>query len=316
MNRQINIGTRASPLALVQTHMVRALLQQAHGWSDDAIAVQELVTRGDAILDKPLADIGGKGLFTQELEDGLRAARLDLAVHSLKDLPTGEIPGLTLAAILPREDARDVFVPRAGLALGAAPLTAQGLAALPQGAKIGTASLRRRAQLLRARPDLQISTLRGNVGTRLAKIISEGLDGTILAMAGLSRLGLAPDGAVAIDPDLIIPAAGQGALAVQCRADDDEMRDWLVALDCLDTRACVDAERHFLNALDGSCRTPIAAHAHLEDDHLVLRGRLLSDAGDDGCAGEISGPVSEARALGIALAKQLRDEKPHLVAQT
>ena len=145
MIRQINIGTRASPLALVQTHMVRALLQQAHGWSDDAIAVQELVTRGDAILDKPLADIGGKGLFTQELEDGLRAARLDLAVHSLKDLPTGEIPGLTLAAILPREDARDVFVPRAGLALGAAPLTAQGLAALPQGAKIGTASLRRRA---------------------------------------------------------------------------------------------------------------------------------------------------------------------------
>ena len=314
MNRQINIGTRASPLALVQTHMVRTLLQQTHGWPDGSIAVQELVTRGDAILDKPLADIGGKGLFTQELEDGLRAATLDLAVHSLKDLPTGDIPGLTLAAILPREDARDVFVPRDGLDLGAAPLTAKRLALLPHGAKIGTASLRRRAQLLRARPDLQISSLRGNVGTRLAKISADGLDGTVLAMAGLSRLGLAPAGAVAIDPGVVIPAAGQGALAVQCRIDDDEMRGWLAALDCRDTRACVDAERHFLNALDGSCRTPIAAHAKIEAGQLVLTGRLLSDEGDDGCGGDISGAPSQAGELGVALAHQLRDEKPHLVA--
>lgn len=314
MNRQINIGTRASPLALAQTHMVASLLRQAHGWSDDTINTEELVTRGDAILDKPLADIGGKGLFTLELEDGLHDGSLDLAVHSLKDLPTGDIPGLTLAAILPRADARDVFVPRAGLDMGGAPLRPQGLAALPQGAKIGTASLRRRAQLLRARPDLQISSLRGNVGTRLTKIISEGLDGTVLAMAGLSRLGLAPEGAVAIDPELIMPAAGQGALAVQCRANDDEMRDWLAALDCHETRACVDAERHFLNALDGSCRTPIAAHAKLENDRLVLSGRLLSDEGDDSCGGDIAGPPSQAAALGVALAQQLRREKPHLVA--
>jgi hydroxymethylbilane synthase len=316
MDRQINIGTRASPLALVQTTMIREDLQAAHGWDDDTIKAHELITRGDAILDKPLAEIGGKGLFTQELEDGLRDGGLDLAVHSLKDLPTEDAAGLTLAAICPREDVRDVFVPREGLRFDAALLTAEGLSALPQGAKIGTASLRRRAQLLRARPDLQISSLRGNVGTRLGKIISEGLDGTILAMAGLNRLAMMPDGAVPLDPDLVIPAAGQGALAVQCRADDDEMRGWLAALECAETRARVTAERHFLNALDGSCRTPIAALAQMGDDgQLSLHGRLLSDDGDDWAEARQTAPLADAAALGVALADQLKAEKPHLVAR-
>ena len=307
MKRQITIGTRASPLALVQTQKVREALIAAHGWSDEAIKVREIMTRGDAILDKPLADIGGKGLFTQELDDGLRRSTLDLAVHSLKDMPTEDEHGLVIAAILPREDARDVLVPRVGLELK------NGLADLPQGAKIGTASLRRKAQILLARPDINISSLRGNVGTRLGKITADGLDGTILALAGLKRLGLSPDGAVPLAPQVMVPAAGQGALAVQCRADDEDMQLWLQALHCPATAACVTAERRFLNALDGSCRTPIAAHAEISGDELVVTGRLLSDEGDDCAEGQMRGSIADAAALGIELAAQLKAEKPHLV---
>ncbi len=307
MKRQITIGTRASPLALVQTQKVRDALMAAHGWSAETIKAHEIITRGDAILDKPLADIGGKGLFTQELDDGLRQATLDLAVHSLKDMPTEDEPGLVIAAILPREDARDVLVPRAGLTLK------NGLADLPQGAKIGTASLRRKAQILHARPDMTIPSLRGSVGTRLRKIADEGLDGTILALAGLKRLGLSPEGAIPLAPNVMVPAAGQGALAVQCREDDEEMRQWLKALHCDATAACVTAERRFLNQLDGSCRTPIAAHAEIIGDELVLTGRLLSDAGDECAEGQMRGPIAAAASLGAELAAQLKAEKPHLV---
>ncbi|MDB2668514.1 hydroxymethylbilane synthase [Alphaproteobacteria bacterium] len=308
MTRQIHIGTRASPLALVQTQKVSTALQAAHGWSDGVVQAHKIVTRGDSIQDKPLADIGGKGLFTQELDDGLRNKTLDLAVHSLKDMPTEDEPGLVIGALLLREDARDVLVPRAGLELGA-----DCVSDLPQGAKIGTASLRRRAQLLHLRPDLVITNLRGSVGTRLQKIKDTGLDGTILAMAGLKRLGLTPDGAMPIDPQVMLPAAGQGALAVQCREDDEEMHAWLQAVHCADTEAVVTAERKFLNALDGSCRTPIAAYGQLSQGRLTLMGRLLSDEGDDCAAGQITGLASDAAALGLELAAQLKADKPHLV---
>jgi hydroxymethylbilane synthase len=304
--RQIRLGTRASPLALCQSEMVAQALGAAHGWSQGKIALEKIITKGDQNLDRKLAEIGGKGLFTEELEAGLRDGSLDLAVHSLKDLPTVSPQGLTLGAILPREDARDVLVPRAGLAFSS-------LQDLPQGARLGTASLRRGAQLLALRPDLQIEPLRGNGGTRMQRLETQDLQATLLAAAGLNRLALTPQGALPLDPTQIIPAAGQGALAVQCRSDDPDMLDWLRALHCVDTHDCVTAERSFLNALDGSCRTPIAAYATLAGDTLSLQGRLLSDDGQDGVEATSSGHRQDAFAMGQALAATLCEQAPHLV---
>ena len=241
-NTSLTIGTRASPLALRQSAIVADALRAAHGLEEAAIACTEMTTKGDRALDEKLSQLGGKGLFTEELEAGLRSGALDLAVHSLKDLPTQNAEGLTLGAILPRASAHDMLIARAGL-------TVNGLADLPDGSHIGTASLRRQAQLLRARPDIKISLLRGNIGTRLKKLEASNIDATLLAAAGLARLNMVPDGAVELDDDTMLPAAGQGALAVQCRADDEALLALLAPLNCAATQACVTAERAFLNAL-------------------------------------------------------------------
>ena len=299
--RNFILGTRASPLALWQSAHVAQALCSAHGWPESRIRLDKIITEGDKRIDTTLSEIGGKGLFTEELEAGLRAGALDLAVHSLKDLPTAMPVGLVLGAILPRAAAGDVLVAQDGQYYAS-------LAALPKGAKIGTASLRRAAQILHHRPDCTIAPLRGNVGTRLKKLTDEGFDATILAAAGLDRLQLELGEAALLSADEVLPAAGQGALAVQCRADDSAMRGFLAALHCADTFDCISAERAFLAALDGSCRTPIAAFATLDGDALTLKGRLLSDDGTRMAEGTLSGARATAVSIGEALAAQLAEE--------
>ena len=303
----INLGTRASPLALWQSEHVAARLCAAHGWSDDLIHLEKIITKGDKRLDTTLADIGGKGLFTEELEAGLYDKTLDMAVHSLKDLPTAMPDGLVLAAILPRADKRDVFIPRPGTDY-------KSLMDLPEGAKIGTASLRRAAQLKALRPDFIITPLRGNVVTRLEKLEAEGLDATLLAAAGLERLGLTVPGVMALDPLHILPAAGQGALAVQCRADNTQLRAMLAPLHCEETADCVAAERAYLASLDGSCRTPIAASADITSDGLSLTGRFLSEDGSRNVEGQIEGARADAVALGESLADRLANTMADMMA--
>ena len=303
----IIIGTRASPLAVRQSEMVADALRAAHGLADNAIGFEKISTKGDRALEGKLSALGGKGLFTEELEAGLRAGELGLAVHSLKDLPTQDPDGLVLGAILPRADAADILVPRPGLHF-------DDIAALPEGAHIGTASLRRQAQLLNKRPDLQISVLRGNVGTRLAKLEGNNMHATLLAAAGLARLNIAPKGAVRLASETVLPAAGQGALAVQCRADNDALLALLAPLHCAETAACVTAERAFLNSLDGSCRTPIAALAHIKDGALTLHGRLLAEDGSEMVEVTLSAPQKDAIEMGRAAGEKLRRQAPHLVA--
>ena len=305
-NTSLTIGTRASPLALRQSAMVADALRAAHGLEEAAIACTEITTKGDRALDEKLSQLGGKGLFTEELEAGLRSGALDLAVHSLKDLPTQNAEGLTLGAILPRASAHDMLIARTGL-------TVNGLADLPDGSHIGTASLRRQAQLLRVRPDIKISLLRGNIGTRLKKLETSNMDATLLAAAGLARLNMVPEGAVELDGDTMLSAAGQGALAVQCRADDEAILALLAPLNCAATQACVTAERAFLNALDGSCRTPIAAMARIKNDTLYMHGRLLAADGSDMVETRISCAPSEAAAAGREAGESLREQAPHLV---
>ena len=314
MTRQITIGTRASPLALAQTEQIVAALQSTIGLPADAIAVKKISTRGDEILDRALAEIGGKGLFTDELNAGLRDGSIDLAVHSLKDLPTAEAPGLHSAAIPTREDPRDILI----MPSPDGPKSAT-LADLPEGARVGTASLRRKAQILQARPDLDIVPLRGNIGTRLAKLSPDAVAATMLAMAGLNRMGYAAPDWHALPPDIMVPAAGQGALAVQCRADDEALIAQLAVLDDADTRACVTAERSFLAGLDGSCRTPIAALAILDGANpqtALLHGRLLAENGTEfvehRCRFD-SADLNAAYAAGAQLADNLRERAPHLV---
>ncbi|MEE3058932.1 MAG: hydroxymethylbilane synthase, partial [Pseudomonadota bacterium] len=279
MTRQITIGTRASPLALAQTEQIVTALHGAVGLPAAAVSVRKISTKGDEILDRTLAEIGGKGLFTDELNAGLRDGSIDLAVHSLKDLPTAETPGLFTAAIPGREDPREILI----VATPNGP-TPGSLAELPEGVRVGTASLRRKAQILQARPDLDIAPLRGNIGTRLAKLSPDTVAATVLAMAGLNRMGYTGPDWQALAPNIMLPAAGQGALAVQCRADDATLIAQLAVLDDVGTRACVTAERSFLAGLDGSCRTPIAALAILDPENAqtaLLHGRLLADDGTE-----------------------------------
>lgn len=308
--QQIIIGTRASPLALRQSDMVAAQICAAHGLDAAAIELRKISTKGDRALDGKLSELGGKGLFTQELEAGLLDGSLSLAAHSLKDLPTQDPDGLVLGAIFPRADAADMLVPRDGVVV-------TDLSDLPEGAHIGTASLRRQAQLWRARPDLKISVLRGNVGTRLAKLEALNMHATLLAAAGLARLDMTPTGALRLDTQTMLPAAGQGALAVQCRANDDATLALLAPLHCAATAQCVTAERAFLNSLDGSCRTPIAALAEIKDDTLYMHGRLLSENGSDMAEISVSAPratLADAAQMGREAGAALRRQAPHLVA--
>jgi hydroxymethylbilane synthase len=283
----IRLGTRGSPLAMAQAHQVRDRLI-ASGVAADAISITVFKTSGDVIQDRPLSEVGGKGLFTKELEDALLSNQIDAAVHSMKDMATRLPDGLSIAAVLPREDVRDAFIS----------LKHGRLADLPKGAVFGTSSLRRQAQLLRLRPDLQIVQFRGNVQTRLAKLQDGVAEATILAAAGLRRLGRADRITEVIETELLLPAAAQGAIGIEIRAGDVATAKHLAALDHQETHIAVVAERAFLGTLDGSCRTPIAALATLADGRLAFRGEVISPDGTRHVAVSRSALPQEAARMG------------------
>jgi hydroxymethylbilane synthase len=296
----LRIGTRGSPLALAQAHMVRAQLAAAHGWDEVVVEIKAIRTSGDRIQDRPLAEAGGKGLFTKEIEEALLLEHVDLAVHSAKDMPTVLPDGLVLAACLAREDARDVFIsPKAAT-----------LRALPQGAVIGTASLRRQALVRRSRPDLRVVSLRGNVETRLRKLNAGEVDATILALAGLKRLGLADAATAILDVDEFLPAVGQGAIAIEIRDDDTATRDVLAKIDHAETSVALACERAFLSVLDGSCRTPIAGHAVAEGNTLRFRGMILRPDGREAFETSRTGTRADAVALGADAGAELKARVP------
>ncbi|MBV9555783.1 MAG: hydroxymethylbilane synthase [Pseudolabrys sp.] len=280
------IGTRGSPLALAQAGMVRDALV-ARGHMANAISINVIRTSGDVIQDRPLADAGGKGLFTKEIEDALLRNDIDLAVHSAKDVPTFLPHGLMLAACLPREDARDAFVSR----------KAKSIAELPQGATVGTSSPRREAIVRRARPDIKVALLRGNVETRLRKVEEGVADATILALAGLKRLGLADRATAILSIEEFLPAAGQGAVAIEVRENDERIRAALATIDHADTSVALAAERAFLAVLDGTCKTPIAAHASIFGPSISFRGLIARP--DGSTAHDIAGTGKRADAVKI-----------------
>jgi hydroxymethylbilane synthase len=301
--RPLRIGTRGSKLALYQAGLVRDRLRAAHPElaAEKAVELVPIRTTGDRVQNRLLAEIGGKGLFTKEIEEALRDTRIDLAVHSLKDMETMLPADLAIACVLPREDPRDALV---------AP-GSTGLAALPQGARVGTASLRRRAQLLRARRNLAVVPIRGNVDTRLGKLENGVVDALVLALSGLRRLGREALANEILEPDMMLPAVGQGALAVETRAGDARVAALLAPLHDAATAACVAAERAMLAALDGSCRTPIAGLATIAEDRLTLDGLLLSPDGDAERSGRTSGAVADAEAIGTELGERLRRGAGH-----
>lgn len=269
MSTLLRIGARGSALSLAQTGQVRSLLAEAFGAAESEFEIVPITTSGDKIQDRRLIDAGGKGLFTKELDEALLDGRIDCAVHSLKDLPAKLPDGIVLASTPPREDPRDAFISN----------IAARLEDLPAGARIGTASLRRQAQVLAARPDLKVVTLRGNVETRLKKIADGEADATFLALAGLKRLGLDGHARSIVDPDVMPPAAGQGALAITARADDEANLRRLALIENPFTRMEADAERAFIETLDGSCRTPFAALARAGGGALSLVGEALTPDG-------------------------------------
>ncbi len=286
----LRIGTRGSPLALAQATLVReglAALSPALA-EPDAIVVEVIKTTGDRVTDRLLADIGGKGLFTKEIEEALLGGTIDLAVHSMKDMPTWLPEGLVMAAMLPRADPRDALIADG----------VRSIAELPHGALVGTASLRRAAQLLAARPDLRVTPLRGNVQTRLRKLAEGEVAATFLAVAGLVRLGLESVISAPLSPETMLPAAAQGAIGIEVRADDVAVLELLAGIDHRATSIRVAAERAFLAALEGSCRTPIAALAELEGQEVRLRGLVARPDGSDLRRIERRGAVADAVALG------------------
>jgi hydroxymethylbilane synthase len=288
----IRIATRRSPLAKWQANHVADLLRGLEPGAD--VKLHELMTRGDKILEVPLSEVGGKGLFVKEIEDALLAGDAQIAVHSMKDLPAELAPGLVIGAVPLREDPRDALCsPRW-----------KTLDQLPQGARVGTSSLRRSAQLRAVRPDLKIEVVRGNVQTRLDKA-SKDLDAVVLAYAGLKRLGLAQHATQVFSPEEMLPAVAQGALALEARGDDPATLARLAKLDDRDTRYRVEAERGFLARIEGGCQVPIAGHATVANGQVHLRALVASVDGTRIIRGERRGPVAEARALGDALALEL-----------
>jgi hydroxymethylbilane synthase len=303
MSRLIRIGTRASKLARAQAQMVADALRAA----DPAVTIETIAmtTAGDRELHKQLTDWGYKGLFTKELEDALLERRIDIAVHSMKDMPSVLPKGLTLCAMLPRADVRDAWV---------SPHYAS-LEAVPQGAVIGTSSARRAAQLLHLRPDIQVTGFRGNVETRLRKLDEGVAVATFLASAGLLRLGLEAHIRAMIAPEVMLPAVAQGAIGIECRADDTHILPLMDAINHTPTMTCVTAERAYLQVLDGSCRTPIAGLATLHGDALRLRGEVLSLDGRICHRDEIDGPADEAETLGQTLGQRLRERAGEALLQ-
>jgi len=300
----LKIGTRGSPLALAQAHETRARLMAAHDLPEDAFEIVVIKTSGDnaALIaaDKPLKEVGGKGLFTKEIEEAMLAGRIDIAVHSMKDMPTVQPDGLLLDCYLPREDVRDAFV---------SPVS-ERLADLPQGARVGSSSLRRRAQLAHVRPDLELVEFRGNVQTRMKKLEDGVAAATFLAMAGLNRLGMAHVARSAIEVTEMLPAVAQGAIGIERRIADPRAEALLAAIHDTPTGQRLAAERAYLATLDGSCETPIAGLAVFEGDQLWLRGEILRPDGSEAIAGEARGAISEAAELGADLARRLLAQAP------
>jgi hydroxymethylbilane synthase len=293
MSRSLRIGTRGSALAIQQTQIVVDALHAA--WPDLSVDVMHIRTTGDRIQDVPLAKIGDKGLFVKEIEEALLDGRIDWAVHSVKDLPS-ELPnGLSVGTLAARSDPRDALVARHGL----------NLATLPENAVIGTSSLRRRAQLLHWRPDLAIVPVRGNVDTRLRKLETDGLDGIVVAAAGLVRMGWEGRISDIIPPEISLPAVGQGALGVEMRSDDEEAHTLFQPLTCTATQAAVTAERTFLARLQGGCQVPIAAWATVDDSRLCLRGMISDIDGLTLLQGERWGLVHAPEQVGTVLAEEL-----------
>ncbi len=292
------IATRGSPLALRQAEILRARLVALTGADADALPLRIIKTSGDRFLASSLQDLGGKGLFTKEIDEALLTGEADMAVHSAKDLPAALPPGLVIAAFLPREDPRDALISREGVCL----------AALAAGARVGTASLRRRAQIRRLRPDLEPVLLRGNVGRRLAKCAAGEVDAVVLALAGLKRLDLADRASEILDPEDMLPAPAQGVIAIVARADDEKARTVLSRIDDPATRLAACAERALAAGLDASCRTPLAAWAQVRDATLLLRARLISPDGDRMWeeTGTAEATVAAATDLGSRLAADLR----------
>ena len=296
----LKIGTRGSPLALAQAIETRNRLMAAHDLPEAAFAIVVIKTTGDRVLDRPLKELGGKGLFTREIEDALLAGGIDIAVHSMKDMPTLQPPGLLLDCYLPREDVRDAFV---------SPTVAR-LADLAQGAVVGSSSLRRRAQLAQRRPDLVLVEFRGNVQSRMRKLQDGVAVATFLAMAGLNRLGLADVARSAIDPAEMLPAVAQGAIGIERRAADTRAEALLAAIHHPDTGIRLAAERAYLKALDGSCETPIAGLALIEPGGLWLRGEILRPDGSEVIAAEARAPLADAAAMGHDLGHRLLAQAP------
>ena len=283
---------------MAQAHETRERIARAHNLPDEAFEIAVISVTGDQIQHKPLKEIGGKGLFTKEIEEDLLAGHIDIAVHSSKDMPTVQPDGLALDTFLPREDVRDAFISPA----------LSSIHDLADGAVVGTSSLRRRAQLLNKRPDLQVVEFRGNVQTRLRKLDEGVAECTFLACAGLSRLKLTDLPATPIAVDDMLPAVAQGAIGIERRANDTRVADLLAAIHHQDTGLCVAAERAYLFELDGSCQTPIAGLAQMTDGQLTLRGEILRPDGSEAIADQISGLSSDAVELGKVLGKRLLDQ--------
>jgi hydroxymethylbilane synthase len=294
--RPLRIGTRGSPLALAQARETRARLMAAHGLPEAAFEIVPIRTTGDRVQDRPLSELGGKGLFTREIEEALAAGAIDIAVHSMKDMPTAQPEGLAITCLLPREDVRDAFV-----SLGAATL-----AGLPSGAVVGTSSLRRAAQLRHRRPDLAVVEFRGNVQTRLRKLEEGVAAATFLAMAGLRRLGLEALGRAPVPVEEMLPAIAQGAIGIEQRRDDAVVGDLLAAIHDRPTGLRIAAERALLAGLDGSCQTPIAGLAELDGDRLRLRAEILRPDGSECLDHALDGPAADGPAMGAEAAAVLR----------
>jgi hydroxymethylbilane synthase len=292
----LRIGSRGSPLALVQARQVQSRIAAACGLDPASIEIKVIRTTGDAIQDRPLSDAGGKGLFTKEIEEALLSNAIDLAVHSSKDMTTVLPEGLALSAFLPREDARDAFISS----------KAKSLRELPAGAAVGTASLRRQALVKRIRPDLAVVPLRGNVETRLRKIEAGEADATLLAVAGLKRLGLLSAAAALLDIDEFLPAVGQGAIGIETRAGDTATLALVARIDDADTATALAAERAYLAVLDGSCRTPIGGHARISGDTIRFHGIIVKPDGSAAFEVRREGGRAQAAELGADAARELK----------
>lgn len=296
----LRIGTRGSPLALAQAHETRSRLMAAFELPEEAFEIVVIKTTGDRVLDRPLKEIGGKGLFTREIEDDLLSGKIDIAVHSMKDMPVEQPEGLLLDTYLPRENVCDAFVS----------FEYSAIDDLPQGAVVGSSSLRRRAQLAHRRPDLELVEFRGNVQTRMKKLTEGVAQATFLAMAGLNRLGMDEVPKTPIPVDAMLPAVAQGAIGIERRADDARTAEMLAAIHDRDTGLRLAAERAYLGALDGSCETPIAGLAVLDGGNIHLQGEILRPDGSDIILGEETAPIEDAAEMGKALGEKLRAQAP------